>query len=415
MCVCVRDMSRGIPVFCIDVPPGYGSGSEKSLRQWFIGKWGDSIVCNPSGGAIYFWNTANGVINNPATLITNAPDIIMGGIFVASAAQQIIALGAGPSSGLSDPMLVRWCDVADFTSWTASNTNQAGSFRPSRGSRMVGGISGPQQNLLFSDVGLWSMQYLGLPLVWGFTEIGQGCGLIAGRAVGTLGETTLWMSQKQFFIYEGGAPQPIPCPVWDVVFNNLYIAQADKILAAPNSYFNEMAWFYPSTSGTGEVDSYVKTQITPQGFIWDYGSLCRTAFLDQTSFGPPMGVDQNGLVQQHEIASDNNGAAMACFAQTGWFKIAEGDMYLFLERMLPDFKRLVGSPTLQITVYTQDYGASGETLTYTFGPFTVTPSTEYFIVRARGRLASVKISSSDLGTSWRLGELLYYVSPSGRR
>lgn len=396
---------------------GFGatSGSEKPLRQWFFGKWGDSVVCNPTGGAIYFWNSENGTINNPATLITQAPNVISGGIFVNGTAQQIVAMGAGPSPGLGDPMLVRWCDVSDFTVWTATVTNQAGSFRPSRGARMVGGLSAPQQNLLWTDVGLWSMQYLGFPLVYGFTEIGQGCGLISARAAGTLGEAILWMSQQQFFFYEGGAPLPIPCPVWDQVFGNINLQQVDKTLSAPNSYFNEMAWFYPSATGTGEVDSYVKVQLAGGNFIWDYGLLERTAWVDQTSFGPPMGVDGGGLVQQHEIATDNNGVSMSCSARTGWFKIADGDLMLFIERLLPDFKSLVGSPTLQLTVFTQNYGISGETLTYTYGPYTVTSSTRFVIVRARGRIASVQIASSDLGTSWRLGEILYYLAPAGKR
>lgn len=396
---------------------GFGAttGSIAPLRQWFFGKWGDSVVCNPTGGGVYFWNSENGTINNPATLITQAPDVISGGIFVNGTAQQVVAMGAGPSPGVGDPMLIRWCDVGDFTDWTASVVNQAGSFRPSRGARMVGGISAPQQNLLWTDVGMWSMQYLGQPFIYGFTEIGQGCGLIAARAAGTLGEAVLWMSQQQFFYYEGGAPAPIPCPVWDVIFGNINLQQIDKTLSAPNSYYNEMAWFYPSATGTGEVDSYVKVQLYAGKFIWDYGLLERTAFVDQTAFGPPMGVDGTGLVQQHEIATDNNGVAMSCSARTGWFKISDGDLMLFLERMLPDFKSLVGNPTLTITVYTQDYGISGETLTYTYGPYTVTPTTEFFIVRARGRLASIQVQSSDLGTAWRLGEVLYYVAPSGRR
>ena len=191
---------------------GFGatSGSEKPLRQWFFGKWGDSVVCNYTDGGIYFWNSEDGTIANPATIIADAPDVVAGGIFVNGTSQQVIALGAGPSPGVGDPMLVRFCDVGDFTDWTASVTNQAGSFRPSRGSRMVGGISAPQQNLLWTDVGMWSMQYLGYPLVYGFIEIGQGCGLIAARAAASLGEAILWMSQKQFFLYTGGLPTPIP-------------------------------------------------------------------------------------------------------------------------------------------------------------------------------------------------------------
>lgn len=396
-------------------PYGFGAlaGNEKPLRQWFFSKWGQDIVGNFTGDSIYLWDVTLGLTQNPMTLITQAPTPINAGIFVSAAAQQIIACAAGPTPGVADPMLVRWCDVADFTDWTATVTNQAGSFRLQYGSRIQGGLSVPQQNLIWTDTTLYAMQYIGFPLVYGFNPIGNGCGLIAARAAGVLGESVLWMSQKNFFLYEGGAPTLIPCSVWDQVFDNLTTAQIDKITAGPNSFYNEMNWFYPSAAGTGEVDSRVCYNKADNA--WTQDMLARTAFIDQSTYGMPMGVDTTALIQQHEIATDNNGVAMVCSARTGWFKIEDGDLYMFLERMLPDFKSVIGSPTVQITIFTQDYGNSGETLTFTYGPYTVTPATEFFIVRARGRLASIQITSSDLGTAWRLGQILYYVAPAGKR
>jgi len=397
-------------------PYGYGAstGSEQRARCWYFGKWGEDIVANFTGDSIYFWDVTQGLSNNPATLITQAPTPIAAGIFVASEQQMIIAMAAGPTPGTGDPMLVRWCDVADFTDWTATAINQAGSFRLQRGSRIMGGLPVPNQNLIWTDTTLYVMQYLGAPYVWGFSPVGQNCGLIAPRAAGVLGETVMWMSQSNFFAYEGSAPTVMKCTVWDQIFGNINTTQYDKILAAANTYANEMLWFYPSLSGnTGEVDSYVKVQ--KDLGAWDYGFLSRTAWVDQTAFGPPMGVDLTGLIQQHEISPDANGTAMVSYAQTAWFKISEGDLYLFMERMLPNFKSLVGNPTLQFTVYTQEYGDNGETTTYAYGPFTVTPTTKYFIVRARGMIASLKVQSSDLGTQWRLGDILYHVSPAGKR
>ena len=394
-------------------PYGYGlqSGAEVRPRQWFFGKWGESLVCNFTNDGVYYWDVTQGTTNNPAYIITNAPSPISAGIFVAAEQQQIIALAAGPTPGTGDPMLVRWCDVADFTDWTASATNQAGSFRLPRGSRIMGGLSGPQQNLIWTDTSLYAMQYLGLPYVWGFTPIGQGCGLIAPRAAGVLSDDVMWMAPSNFYHYEGGQPTVIPCSVWDYVFKNLNTVQYDKIFAAPNTVANEMAWFFPSASGTGEVDSYVKVQ--KDLGAWDYGLLGRTAWLDQTAFGPPMGVDTSSVVQQHETTNDANGVAMNSWAQTAWFKISDGDLYLFLERMLPDFKMLAGNPTLQLTVYAKDFPNSTNVRTY--GPFLVTSTTELVVVRARGRLASLYIQSNDLGSLWRIGAPLYHVAPAGKR
>ena len=394
---------------------GYGAmaGSELRLRQWFLGKWGQGLVANPTNDGIYYWDATGGLTNNPATVIATAPNPIGAGIFVASEQQMIIALAAGPSAGVSDPMLVRWCDAGDYTVWTATASNQAGSFRLQRGSKVMGGLPTPQQNLIWTDTTLYAMSYLGLPFVWGFTPVGQSCGLLAARAANVLGDTVLWMSQRNFFQYEGGAPVVLPCSVWDQVFSNLNTVQYDKIFSAPNTYFNEMSWFYPSLAGNGEVDSYVKYQKDLKCF--DYGSLGRTAWVDQTAFGPPMGVDTNGIIQQHEISPDANGSAINSWAQTAWFKIAEGELFLFVERMLTDFKMIQGDPTILMTIYTQDFGNSGETLTYTYGPFTITKATEFVITRARGRIASIRIESNDIGSLWRLGAPLYYVAPSGRR
>lgn len=393
-------------------PYGYGlqSGSEVRPRQWFFGKWGQSIVANFTNDGIYFWNVDGGLQHNPATIITQAPSPISAGIFVAAEQQQIIALAAGPSPGVADPMLVRWCDVADYTVWTATSSNQAGSFRLPRGSRIMGGLSGPQQNLIWTDTSLYAMQYVGLPYVWGFTPIGQGCGLISPRSAGVLGDMIAWMSQNNFYRYEGSRPEVIPCSVWDYVFTNINRIQYDKIFSAPNTYANEIAWFYPSATGSGEVDSYVKFQ--KDLGVWDYGVLGRTAWIDQSAFGPPMSVDMTGLVQQHETGNDANGTPMNCWAQTAWFKIDDGDLMLFLERMFPDFKMISGNPTIQLTVYTKDFPNTAKPRTY--GPFLVTSKTELLVVRARGRLASLYIQSNDLGSMWRIGAPLYHVAPAGK-
>lgn len=392
---------------------GFGlSASLLPMRQWSFGVWGQYMASSYTGGSIYLWDITGGLSNNPATIVSNAPEIINAGIFTSISQQQIIALGAS-TGATPDPLLIRWCDVATITSWTASAINQAGSFRLSRGSKIVGGINASQQSIIWTDVGIWTMQYIGLPYVYSFSEIGQGCGLVAQRACGMLGDTALWMSQGNFFKYEGGAISPIPCPVWDRVFNNLYRDQIEKTCCAPNSMFDEMAWFYPSLDGLGEVDRYVRYNKTTG--LFDVGSLCRTAFIDQSSFGYPLGVDENGLIQIHETGTDNDLVAMSSWAETGLFSLSEGDLLIFLERMIPDVKKVTGDPTLKITVTVYKYGnedADGDAVVY--GPYSVKASTPYIRVRARGRYASIRVESDDIGSAWRLGEVVYYVEETGR-
>jgi hypothetical protein len=215
------------------------------------------------------------------------------------------------------------------------------------------------------------------------------------------------MSHNNFFTYNGGV-SPLACAVWDTIFFNLADEQFDKITCAVNSAFNEISWYYPSLNGGCEVDSYVKYNILDQ--VWDYGNLVRTAWMDQSVIINPAGVDQNGLIQQHEIGNDADGLAMVSSITSGWFKLTDGLIYLFIERLIPDFVLSSGA-VVTVTFSTVDY----PTDTPTVKTFTVNASTEYLIIRVRARLASISISSSDLGSFWRAGEFINIGSQSGRR
>lgn len=394
---------------------GYGLGASGAValqpRQWSMGAFGQILVAAPTGGTIYEWDPSAGFTGNVATTVTNAPTIVQG-IFIAMPQEQIVAYGiTDPNTGKQDPMLIGWCDVANFNVWTAAVNNQAGTFRLPRGSQIVGGIQGPQYGMYWTDLGLWLHQYIGYPLVYGFSEIGQGCGLISMRSNCVLGGAVYWCSENQFFEYDGQSVQELPCAVWDIIFQNLSTYNQAKMHMGANSHFNEFFQFFPSLTGNGEIDSYVKFQKSDR--VWDYGSLIRTAWFDQSVAvnGNPIGTDQLGYIQEHEASNDADGSPMLSSATTGWFKISDGLFYIFLERFLTDF--VFGpSTTVILTVFMADYPNDTPRQ---YGPFSITNQTEYIIVRGRGRLGRVQISSSDLGSFWRLGELIYFGSQAGRR
>ncbi len=150
--------------------------------------------------------------------------------------------------------------------------------------------------------------------------------------------------------------------------------------------------------------------------IWDYGTLGRTAWVDQSVLGPPIGADPTTLLlYQHETSNDADGMAMSPFFQTGYFALAEGDFQTFVDLVWPDFKwgqfDAAQTATLQISFYVVGY--PGDTPTV-YGPYSVTKATEYFNTRLRGRLVSIRISSSDLGSFWRIGSVRYRWAQDGR-
>jgi len=413
---------------------GYGTGTAITPTtgnpiqptDWTMDNWGQILIACPVGGAIYYWDPTSG---NPIATVDNAGPVVNDGIFVAMPQRQIVAWGS-TLNGIQDPLLVRWCDINDFTSttsWIALTTNQAGSYRIPKGSKIVGAIQAQQQGLIWTDIGLWSMQYINQPYIYSFNELGTGCGLISRKAAASLNNVVYWMGQSQFWTYSSAGVVPLPCPIWDVIFQDLDETHLSKIRVAVNSNFGEISWFYPNISDGGEVNAYVKYNVYMQQ--WDFGTLSRTAWINQSVLGPPIGASSDQYIYQHETSPDaayngvNNQPMQSSF-QTGYFALSEANVKNFIDQVWPDMKwgyyngnvnggAVYQNPTatVQLTFYVTDY--PGDT-PRSYGPYTLTQGTEFISPRFRGRLVSIQINSNDVGSWWRLGGIRYRFQPDGR-
>jgi hypothetical protein len=440
------------------------SGVTITATDWTLDNFGQDLIACPAGvppiispgvtgtplSPIYYYQPGGALTN--AQILGEQTPLVNEGFFIAMPERQIVAYGS--SFNLApDPLNVRWSDAGDPTTWIATSTNQAGSYRIPSGSKIVTGIQGPQQGLLWTDIDIWAMQYVGLPFVYGFNKIGTNCGAISRKCVGTINNVVYWMSQNQFFVLTGSGPTPLPCTVWDAVFQNLNknsgangIPYTQNIRCAVNSQFNEITWFYPSaSSANGENDSYVKYNTVLQ--CWDYGSLGRTAWIDQSVLGPPIGSGTDNWIYQHEIGNDAsvNGTTtpMATSFQTGFFQVAEGDNLVFIDQIWPDLKFNTYSPnagsqpaTVNLTIYYTNYpvdttinmgsytGSSGNypggTVNSTVSSLTfpITSSTEYISCRIRARFMAFSMTNASgtagTNTFWRLGAMKFRYQPDGR-
>jgi len=403
---------------------GYGTGTAVvpstgtpiNADDWSLDNWGEILLSSPvypqtpQFQPIYEWDpTGSGPT---ATVIAEAPPV-NGGFFVAMPQRQIIAWGS-TFTGIQDPLLIRWCDVSDYNSWIGTVVNQAGSYRLPKGSRIVGAIQAAQQALLWTDIGVWSMQYIGLPYVYSFNEVGSGCGLIAKNAAASINGSVYWMGPSQFFSMTGDGIQPVSCPIWDVIFQDLDQANLNKIRVGVNSRFGEITWYYPTMSNGGEVNAYAKYNVFLK--VWDFGTMGRTAWVDQSVIGPPVGADPSSrYIYQHETSENADGQPMLSSFQTGYFAMAEADVKMFVDQVWPDMKwgyyGDTQNATVNLTFYVADY--AGQT-PITYGPYPLTQSTTFISPRFRGRLMSIGIGSSDIDSFWRIGNIRYRVQPDGK-
>ena len=415
--------------------------------DWCVVNFGETLIAQPEGLGFFKWAPSDGYpIAQP---IPRAP-LAATGCFLAMPQQQQLADGASTgATGAQDPRLVRWCDNANYTDWTASVQNQAGSFRLPRGSKIVGGMQMPMQAMLWTDVGLWLMTYIGYPDVWGFSEVAQECGLIGKKATGVLGYQVFWMGRDKFWTFTGGQVQPLQCEVWDACFQNLNTDLVHIIRCATDTAFDTVEWFFPSlaTKEDGalqENDSFVKfNRVSGE---WDYGTpvdiygdgatggSLTSDWIDYNVFGNPISAmtDSTGKISQIMFMDMGPDAVLEVapgvwdtvplpwWFRTGLFILTEGEDFIFIDRCRPDFRWRAFSPPstpsaqVKITLYAQDDSDNPSKPPKVFGPFVVTDSSGPFDPRARGRYFSFKVEGDDLGSFARLGAVKFRFSPDGR-
>ena len=100
---------------------------------------------------------------------------------------------------------------------------------------------------------------------------------------------------------------------------------------------------------------------------------------------------------------------------TGYFYLQEGEDYVFIDQIIPDFVwEPVGTAmpaNIQITVNAVRFPGDTPVI---YGPYTVTPTNQSITTRIRARQISLAIQSTDSSSWWRLGHLRVRYSPDGR-
>ena len=386
---------------------------------WWLDTVQSTLIASAVSGPIFSYSPISGY--QGLSIIDGAPPH-SAGAFVAMPSGQIMAWGTSDAvNPVQNPLYIRWSDSGNINNWSIGGQSQAGFYTIPTGSKIVRGIQTQNQQLWFTDLDVYSAQYTAYPDFFSFLKIGAGCGLIAPRAVAIINNSTYWMSQEQFFVCEGGsAPTPIPCTVWDFIFQNANQTNLVNTVCGGNSLFNEVTWFFPTNNAVNGIpDAYVCYNTLYK--LWDYGYLSRTAWTDQSVLGFPIAADSNGWIYQHEIGynlanGDGDPLPINASLTTGYASIADGANLVFVDWMLPDMKwgtyENPTGATVNFTFRVTDY--AGQT-PRVYGPYSTTQGTQFICPRFRGRFMSIQISSNDFNSFWRLGSVRYRFAPSGSR
>ena len=403
----------------------FGSASSISsagqLRLFSQDNFGEDLVFNPRGGGVFYWDESSGAGARAVNITTlagasNAPTVALQ-VMVSDIDQHVIAFGSNPiGSSQIDPLFIRFSDQENAADWTPTATNTAGGVRINSGSEIIGAVQGRQEIIIFTDVSVHSMRFVGAPFTFQFQTISSDISMISPNAAVNARGSVYFMDKGGFYVYNGSV-QPLPCSVKEFVFSNLNLGQAFKVFAAENNAFSEVTWFYPVGSGQTEITNYVTFNYAEN--LWSVGTLVRGAWRGTGTRNNPLATSvitttNANYLYNHESGFDDDGSAMTAFVESGDLEIGDGDRLMMINRILPDFSfsGVTGDASMDLTVKGSNYPLETPS---TLATTTVTDSTKASDIRARARHTVIRVESSGVGYGWRLGGLRFDMRQDGRR
>ena len=411
------------------------SGSTSfGIRLWHQYNFGEDLVLGFKGSQLYTWDVTNGV-STRAVLVSglsgaSGVPTTHNNVIVSDVSRFVFCLGVNPvGSSDIDPLLVRWSDQESLVDWTPAATNQAGSLRLSQGSEIITGVNSRQSVLVWTDAALYSLQYVGAPIVWGATLVGENISIASKNAVAYANGVTYWMGTDKFYKYDGRT-ETLICDLRRHVFNDFNEDQYEQVFAGTNESFNEIWWFYCSSSST-VPDKYVIYNYSEN--VWYFGSLTRTAWVESGARNRPLAATTSNNLVEHEQGLDDNvtgtPSAISAYITSADFDLDDGHRFFLVDRVIPDVTfdgSTADSPAVTLTLNPLVSSGAGTKSTPSEGGSsngTVTRSatspvekfTDRVDIRVRGRQMNLKVQSSATGVQWQLGSPRFDMRPDGRR
>jgi len=436
----------------------WGSSSSSPVflpaRLIFQDKFNNDLIFNVQGSNIYYWEYTS-AFNTRAVLLSSIPSAVAvpqqvgkilfapSGHLLAFSCTNYDASASGPDyQGAFDPLLIRFANVdadigPDPLNWQPTLTNTAGFLRLSIGSRIVTALRTKQEILVWTDVSLSSLQFLGTSEVFGLQEVSSAITIFGANTVIGANNKVYWMGNDKFYIYSGRV-DTLPCTLTRYVFSDINRQQQGIFFSGQNAEFNEVIWFY-CTAASNEIDRYVIYNYAEN--IWYFGDLERTAWIDTGVIDFPVAA-KDGYIYLHELGNNDGqpaGApplAIPAYIQSADIDIEDGDKYMLIRRIIPDVNfassettnPVTGAPIVPevtMTVGVRNFPGAASSIINAEGQTTaqdvitstatIDQYTNQVFIRARGRQMNFKISSDNVGTQWQLGMPRVDARPDGLR
>jgi hypothetical protein len=408
--------------------PSAVSVAGDGVRLWSADNFGEDLIYNVRNKGIYYWDATGGPSVRGVALSSLAgaatTPTIAAQVIVSERDRHVIAFGCDDefNIGVQDRLLIRFSDQESLTDWRSLPTNTAGSIRIGSGSKIICAVETKQQTMVFTDVSLHAMQYLGPPFTFGITVASENTTIAGPNAAISVDDTVYWMGINDFYSYNG-VVSSMDCTVRQYVFGDLNASQIEKVTVGLNSSFSEVWWFYPSAASETN-DRYVVYNYRDGN--WYFGTMARNAWIDRGVDQLPLAAGDDYALYFHESGLDDGSTEPAsginAYIQSSGSTIGTGDQFALIQKVIPDID-FTGSgpmPSVVMTIkannfpggsFLQEDGAS----VMRTASLPVQQFTNQLYLRLRGRAFFFRIESTEAGTTWKLGSPRVEVRTDGMR
>jgi hypothetical protein len=444
---------------------GWSDGSSEeivvnSLRTVSIRNFGEDLMFSNRGGPIYYYDTsANAQYGIPTTGLravsltdfsgASAVPVTCDGFEISEGHGHVVAWGCN-DIGATTPnnMLIRWSDRHNPFQWTPTASTEAGGEVLRHGSTIVSCIPTKDENVFFTDTAIYSMRYVGAPEVYGVGLVSSNVTSFSRQSAAAVDNSVYFMGNEQFYVYRGKV-EPLPKKLSSYVFDNMNLDNRGKVFAGVNSAFTEVLWFYPEgdsiecnryvtfnysngTWGMGDfdmspLDSATADQSTTYNrTAWQDAGVFQNARSSYITLYDPNTVPetQKSAMMEHEVGTSGQGVAIDHFIESGEVDVADGESYVFYDKIMPDLQIFDATDevdyTVNVDIESRDYpgavsnSTSTISATMTGGQTTFTPGRNDNSIRGRGKFVSIKIRSLAAGFGWRMGDMRVRLRPDGK-
>lgn len=371
-------------------PSGFTAGSAH-VGTWTFDNMGEvGIACFDTDGRILEYQPGGG---GNATVVTNAPTAKA--TFVTDE-KFLFALHIN-----GDPRAYAWSSQDARTIWTPTALNSAGDLPINEvgtimcGSKIKGGA------LIWTTTGVYFLEFIGRPDIYGSERAGNSCGIISRNAKCVFGSSAYWMGTNKFFTFKGYT-RPLECDIGDYVFGNINTTYAHKVWAHHRPSHNEIWFAYPHGAATecshAAIYNYEKD-------YWNHTPFARAAGFDDEVFGVTMAFSSGGRVFDQETGwtyADPGDAEVLPFARSGPVDMDSGERRMQIDEFWPDEEN---QGSVDTYFHLREFANSTE---YTIGPFS---SADRVGVFSTARLAAIEYRAKGATEDFRVGTWMAQIGP----